>query len=153
MVVVVVERGFGGLGAGGVGVGVWEVLRVGFLGFFGMGFEPIVDGDGVVELSVFFTFFVCGADLAGEDEVGVPGGGVEEVVDAADHFVFVGGGEVAYGGVFEEVGGRIDSSTEERVVCVVLDKLARVFGASWSMGAWMMVEREASCSSYSARVI
>lgn len=98
-----VERGFGGLGAGGVGVGVW-VLGVGFLGFFGVGFEPVVDGDRVVELGVFFALFVCGAGLAGEDEVGVGGGGVEEVVDSANHFVFVGGGEIAYRGVFEEVG-------------------------------------------------
>ena len=50
-------------------------------------------------------------------------------------------------------GGRIVSSTEERVVWVVFDKLARDFGASWIRGAWIMVEREASCSSYSARVI
>ena len=97
------EGGFGGLGAGGVRVGVW-VLGVGFLGFFGVGFEPVVDGDGVVELGVFFAFFVCGSVLAGEDEVGVRGSGVEEVVDSADHFVFVRGCEVAYGGFFEEVG-------------------------------------------------
>ena len=96
------EGRFGGLGAGGVGVGVW-VLGVGFLGFFGVGFEPVVNGDGVVELGVFFALFVCGSVLAGEDEVGVWWGGVKEVVDSADHFVFVGGGEVAYWGVFEEV--------------------------------------------------
>ena len=100
----VVEGGFGVLGAGGVGVGVGEVGGVGFGGFLGVRFEPVVDGDGVVELGVFFALFVCGAVVAGEDEVGVGWGGVEEVVDAADHFVFVGGSEVAYGGVFEEVG-------------------------------------------------
>ena len=57
-----------------------------------------------MELGSFFALFVCGSGLAGEDEVGVGWGGLEEVVDSSDHFVFVGGGEVAYGGLFEEVG-------------------------------------------------
>ena len=77
---------------------------VGFLCFFGVRFEPVVDRDWVVELGVFFALFVCGSGLAGEDEVGVGRGGVEKVVDSSDHFVFVGGGEVAYWGLFEKVG-------------------------------------------------
>ena len=57
-----------------------------------------------MELGIFFAFFVGGSVLAREDEVGVGWGGLEEVVDSSDHFVFVGGGEVAYWRLFEEVG-------------------------------------------------
>ena len=70
-----------------------------------------------MELGVLFTFFVCGSVLAREDEVGVGRGGLEEVVDSSDHFVFVGGGEVAYWGLIEEV-GRQDCFVDGREGCV-----------------------------------